>query len=85
VRCSGRRGRRSTREYVPVPIRIVTISKFTFGRQPCAKFRHSENPPARRCQQCPDAVKWCEACGQDHHGWGWETCDTRLDGRPTEV
>jgi hypothetical protein len=54
------------------------IDKFTLGRQPCTMFRHSGNHPARRCQECPDAVKWCEACGQDHHGWGWQTCHTGL-------
>jgi hypothetical protein len=61
---------------------IIEISKFELGRQPCAMFRPSEKH-ARRCQECPDAVRWYDACRQDHHGWGWQTCHTGLGSLTT--
>jgi len=41
------------------------ISKFTIGLQPCAGFRPAEDKPARHCDYCDDAVKWCQGCLKD--------------------
>jgi len=49
------------------------------GRQPCYKFisfesYYGEPTINYPCPNCSGTVAFCEACREDHHSGGWETC-----------
>lgn len=61
-------------------------SVFSLGEQPCKDFQPKMEDNGYMswsnrhvCVFCPDGkVSFCEKCGKDHHGYGYENCKRQV-------